>query len=135
MFRSGKHRHFQDRRNWPDEKLKELYKQSGTDTGMKIAITHELNARAGKTPLHSPQAKRQRALHWATLNANNTAGMLNRAVHELLLLARDLSDAEKVKITRICRSMRATVLNIEELMALSKELYPSKKSKKEKENA
>jgi len=135
MFRSGKHRHFQDRRNWPDEKLKELYKQSGTDRGMKVAITRELNARAGKTPLHSPQAKRQRTLQWTMMNLKNTKGLVNRARYQLAALRFELSIAEADKVTALFLPMQDVMLAIDRLDKMVTKSFPPKAKKKEKENA
>jgi len=135
MFRSGKYRHFQDPRNWPNEKLRELYKQSGTDKGMKIAITRELNARAGKTPLHSPQSKRQRAMQWAMMNANNSVGILQREIYTLSDLSKYVSCAEKRKINEHIIHVEAAIAALQLAIIRSKRLFPSKKSLKEKENA
>jgi len=135
MFRSGKYRHFQDRRLWTDEKLKLLYKESGTDRGMKVAITRELNARTGKTPLHSPQARRQRTIQWAMLNANNMVGTLQREVSTLYSLTRYVSVAEARKINNHIDDVNHAIGSLKLAIARSKRLFPSKKSLKEKENA
>jgi len=135
MFRSGKYRHFQDRRMYSDQELKNIYKQTTTSSGERVAITRELNARAGKTPLHSPQARRQRAVQWAMLNANNMVGTLQREVSTLYSLTRYVSVAEARKINNHIDDVNHAIGSLKLAIARSKRLFPSKKSLKEKENA
>jgi len=135
MFRSGKYRHFQDRRMYSDNELKNIYKQTTTSRGEKVAITRELNARAGKTPLHSPQSKRQRTMQWAMLNANNMVGTLQREVSTLYSLTRYVSVAEARKINNHIDDVNHAIGALKLAIARSKRLFPSKKSLKEKENA
>lgn len=135
MISWRKYPQYQNPRLWTVEALQALYKSEGTTPGMRVAITRELNARAGKTPLQSPQVKRQHIVQWSMMNATNTAGMLNREANKLRLVSKHLSDSEKIRACKLAEKMNDAAATLQYLTGTAKYLFPSKAKKKEKADA